>query len=202
MRKIESSGKCCCRIALSSRADLRSRPNGFSSTTRALRDAIGCGQAADHGREHARRNRQVVQRCAGAAERLAQAREGRGFAIVAIDVAQQRGQLARRPAHRTVPCALIDARARSISCSLSPAGAADADDRRAPAVRGAPAPAAPERSAYRPDRRWRRRKRTHRTDALPWPWLSRCGRGARDVRRNPGAWPRACDWRTRPRRAS
>ncbi len=35
MRKIDSSGKASCRVALSERADARSRPKGFSSTTRA-----------------------------------------------------------------------------------------------------------------------------------------------------------------------
>jgi hypothetical protein len=36
MRKIELSGENWCSVLLSERADARSRPNGFSTTTRAF----------------------------------------------------------------------------------------------------------------------------------------------------------------------
>src|SRR3546814_4213012 len=47
-------------------------------------------ERADHGREQARRDRQVVQRVFGGAQFLAQALEGAGVVVVAVDVAQLR----------------------------------------------------------------------------------------------------------------
>ena len=37
MRKMRDSSKAPCSVAFSARAEARSRPNGFSTTTRALR---------------------------------------------------------------------------------------------------------------------------------------------------------------------
>src|SRR3546814_219807 len=50
-------------------------------------------ERADHGREQARRDRQVVQRVFGGAQFLAQALEGAGVVVVAVDVAQLRREL-------------------------------------------------------------------------------------------------------------
>ncbi len=42
MRKIDSSGKALWSVSFSDRADARSRPNGFSTTTRAFVDTPPC----------------------------------------------------------------------------------------------------------------------------------------------------------------
>src|SRR3546814_10226321 len=59
----------------------------FHHHPRAAGAAAGV-ERADHGREQARRDRQVVQRVFGAAQRLAQALEGAGVVVVAVDVAR------------------------------------------------------------------------------------------------------------------
>src|SRR5579863_1427260 len=82
MRKILDSGKCSCRVWLSARADARSCPKGFSTTTRAP------GVLDDH-REHARRNGQVIQWPLRRPECLAQRLESGALVVVAIHIAQQ-----------------------------------------------------------------------------------------------------------------
>src|SRR3546814_1889315 len=67
----------------------------FHHHPRAAGAAAGV-ERADHGREQARRDRQVVQRVFGAAQRLAQALEGAGVVVVAVDVAQLRRELFER----------------------------------------------------------------------------------------------------------
>ena len=76
MRKMRSSGRWRCRTWLSSRAEARSRPNGFSTITRASSMQLGRGQPLGHGGEHARRDGEVVQRPLGVAQGLAQPLEG------------------------------------------------------------------------------------------------------------------------------
>ena len=54
MRKIDASGKTAWRDARSSAiAEARSRPNGFSTMTRASCGEPGGAEAPDHGREQA-----------------------------------------------------------------------------------------------------------------------------------------------------
>ena len=75
--------------AFSSRADARSRPNGFSTTTRASSAQPACASCSTTRREHARRDRQVVRRALGARpSSLLQPREGRRVVVVAVDVAE------------------------------------------------------------------------------------------------------------------
>ena len=74
MRKIASSGKTDRATRLSLRAEARSRPNGFSTMTRARRPGPR-RRALDHGREERGRNGQVVRRAPGIAQRLLERRE-------------------------------------------------------------------------------------------------------------------------------
>ena len=79
---------------LSAWAEARSCPNGFSTTMRAPLGAqpeslSACG----HGAEQRRRDREVVQGAARAAELLAQARERVRVGVVAVHVAQELRQL-------------------------------------------------------------------------------------------------------------
>ena len=62
MRKMSDSSKTLCSVAFSARADARSRPNGFSRTTRAPRAQPLSPSAAHDDREQARRDGEVVQR--------------------------------------------------------------------------------------------------------------------------------------------
>ena len=157
MRKIDASGKTLWSVWLSARAEARSRPNGFSTATRACVAQPDSREAVDHRGEGARRDGEVVQRPLGAAELAAQALEGGGVGVVAVDVAQERAQLVERAAIEAAVMleAVACARAQLLE---RPARLGDADDRHVQARRGGPSPAAPGRSACRRDRRWRRRR--------------------------------------------
>ena len=74
MRKIDSSANAACSTSLSSVADRRSRPNGFSTTTLASLVQPDVGQAADHVVEEGGRDGQVEQRALDADQPLAAAR--------------------------------------------------------------------------------------------------------------------------------
>ena len=78
MRKMACSGKNRCSVRFSSRAEARSRPNGFSTTTRASLAQPAFASPSTTVREQAGRDGQVVQRPLGAAERLAQLRKVAG----------------------------------------------------------------------------------------------------------------------------
>ena len=80
-------------MRLSARADSRSRPKGFSTTTRAPFAAPERRSSFDDRREQARRDRQVVERPLGAAQRLAQPIERVRIFVVAVDVAKQTREL-------------------------------------------------------------------------------------------------------------
>ena len=90
MRKISSSGKTRWSEAFSSRALARSRPNGFSTTTRAPSVRPAAAQAVDHVVEQAGRDGQVEHRVRRRAEPLGQALEGRRVPVVAAHVAERR----------------------------------------------------------------------------------------------------------------
>ena len=70
MRKIDDSGKNSCSVSFRLGAEARSRPNGFSTMTRAPVAQRRLAEPLDDRREHARRDREVVERPLGAAERL------------------------------------------------------------------------------------------------------------------------------------
>ena len=70
MRKIESSGNTDRATRLSSFAEARSRPNGFSTMTRAFSANFAAPSRFDHGLEQRGRNGEVVRRAPGLAQRL------------------------------------------------------------------------------------------------------------------------------------
>ena len=117
---------------------------------------------------------------------VAQLREGRGIVVVAVDVAQQRRRASRtRPASSAA--VLRHARPRALDELV--AGPARVGRRRrsgTSGARGAPSPAARERSSCRRDRRWRRRRRSA-SDAA----ACRCSSLLRRGRRSRSAWPTA-----------
>ena len=93
MRKTDRSSKLRCSASLSSIAELRSRPNGFSTTTLAP-SAQPDRAAVGHRREQARRQREVVQRMLRRRRALCAMRANVcRLAVVAVDVAHE---LARR----------------------------------------------------------------------------------------------------------
>ena len=117
MRKIAASSKVASRIRLSSCAEARSCPNGFSTMTRAplvQPDRPSCSTTVleQHGRDG-----EVVRRPLGGAEFLAEGLEGRRVLVVAVDVAQQAAELVEGRGDRAPPCfsRLSRARARSWS---------------------------------------------------------------------------------------
>ena len=89
------------------RAPTRGRGRTASRRRRARRRRSPTRRVLDHGREHARRNRQVVQRALRAAERVAQRRERRRRRVVAVDVAQQPTSFAK--AASSTLAVLVDA---------------------------------------------------------------------------------------------
>jgi hypothetical protein len=128
MRKIAGSAKTRCSV-VELRAEARSRPKGFSTTTRASAAQPAARQLLDHRGEQARRDREVVQRPRRVAER-AQRGEGRRVRVVAVDEAQQLDQRANAASdrrRRRAPRRCRGARARRRS-KLHP-DLRDADDR-------------------------------------------------------------------------
>ena len=75
-------------MRLSSRAEARSRPNGFSTMTRALLGQPGATESLDHRREQRRRNGEVMRRAARTAECPLESLERAGVAVITIDVVQ------------------------------------------------------------------------------------------------------------------
>ena len=73
--------------------EARSRPNGFSTMTRAPLAQSGLAELLDDCAEERWRDRQVVGRVLGVAESLPQRGESRRVGVVAVDVAQQAAQL-------------------------------------------------------------------------------------------------------------
>ena len=87
MRKIESSAKTERAMRLSSRAEARSRPNGFSTMTRASLGQARGAESLDDGREQRGRDGEVVGRAPGIAQRFLERREGGRVVVVAAHVA-------------------------------------------------------------------------------------------------------------------
>ncbi len=108
MRKMSCSSNILSRMAFSSRAEARSRPNGFSMMTRALPGAAGLGELFHDRAERGGRNGKVIARagCASPnfpAERL----KDRRVVVVAIHVAQQAAQFFKR--RRIKPAVFLQA---------------------------------------------------------------------------------------------
>ena len=161
MRKIDSSGKAVWRILLSDCADARSRPKGFSTTTRASVGEAGLREALDDRREHARRDREVVQRALRAGEVLLDLLERAGVVVVAVDVLELLDEL--REGRLVEAAVLRDARARALDELLArPAGLRDADDRHVEPPAARPSTAARGRSSCRRGRPSRRRRPARR----------------------------------------
>ena len=184
----------------SSRADFRSRPNGFSTMTRASWAKPASAEVLDDGAEQARRDGQVVHGPCRVAERLLQLREGRRVVVVAVDVAE--------PARRARWNAARRRRRRAARGCRGPgpgtAGPVQATTAtpitgKVSTPRFAITAAAPGRSSCRPGRRSRRRTRGRRraTGLLIGP-----GPASLRGRRTPSASPRAACRRSRPRRAT
>ena len=116
------------RIRFRSRAEVRSSPNGFSTTTRAPSCATRLRQLFHDRSEERRRNRQVVCRVLCASELAAERLKGRRVLIVAVDVLKQSGQFGER---RTVQASvLLDAFLRPRAQLVErPARLGHADDR-------------------------------------------------------------------------
>ena len=130
MRKMRDSGSARCSVAFSARADARSRPNGFSTTTRAP-SVQPAQQLLDDRREHAGRDGKVVQ--SGAARPPARARSRTnvvGVGVVAVDVAEAGGQ--RRERGLVDPAAVLgQAGPRALDeLRERPPGLRDAHDRK------------------------------------------------------------------------
>ena len=83
MRKIESSGNTDRAMRLSSRAEARSRPNGFSTMTRALIGQARGAEPLDDRREQRGRDGEVVRRAPRIAQRLLERLEGGRVVVVA-----------------------------------------------------------------------------------------------------------------------
>ena len=116
MRNTDDSGKTSCSVRFSACADAKIASERLFDDDARTGCAAGVRQALHDGAEHARRNRQVVQRPLGASECLPQTLVGRGLRVVAFDETQLRGELRE--------CRLIDtaivlqrlARARRAAC--------------------------------------------------------------------------------------
>ena len=125
-------------------------------------DAAGSRELLDHGAEERRRDREIVGGLLRRAERLADPLERRGVVVVAVDVAQQAGELVeRRGVERA---ALLEALACPGPQPLE--GPAGPSPRRSPAPRGcraSPSPRARGRSSCRRDRPSPRKRPAHRT---------------------------------------
>ena len=90
--------------------------------------AAGARESVDDRREHAGRDREVVERTAGAAERRADPGVGRRIRVVTLDVLQEIQQL--RECGRIDAAVLLEAVARALAQLLEvPAGARNADHR-------------------------------------------------------------------------
>ena len=167
MRKIARLVERACRIAFSSCADARSRPNGFSTITRAPLRAAGALELLDDSAEQRRRDREVVRRSAAR-------RRARGAAPRTSRRPRSRRRRSAAGGHELRERRLVDAavlleavaRARAELVQV-PARLRDADDRHVevPALRSSPA--ATGRSSCTRDRRWRRRTPAHRSARQP-----------------------------------
>ena len=94
-------------MRLSCCAEARSRPNGFSTITRAPSVQSAFVKLFHDGPEHDGRNGQVVRRPLGVAELFAERLKRRQIVVVAVDVAQQAAQLLE--GGRIEPAVLLDA---------------------------------------------------------------------------------------------
>ena len=93
MRKSRSSGKIAVSPRLSSRADSRSVPNGFSTTSRRVADEVRSCELFGDLEERRRRRRDVVDGRARVAERVAQPVVDRAVLGVTADVRQPAQEL-------------------------------------------------------------------------------------------------------------
>ena len=187
---------------MSSCAEARSRPNGFSTMTRAPLAQPALPSCSTTVPNSDGRDGEVVRRPLRGAELLADGLEGRRVVVVAVDVAQQAGQLVER--RRIEAAVLLEAVPRArLELVEVPAGLGHADDRHVRGGRASPSPAATGRSSCRPGRPWRRRtpgrRNGMRSSHARFASLRRLSPGGR---RTGSASPRAACPGSRPRRAS
>ena len=166
MRKIADSSKPSCSVLLSARAEARSRPNGFSTTSRAPLAQPDLARPVDHRPEDAGRDRQVVRGVGGLAELAPQGLEGGGVAVVAAHVAEAAEQLADHRLVERLDVLLQAVAGARLKLLQRPGRVRHADDRHLEVPAPGHADRARERSSCRRDLRWRRRKRT-RPSELP-----------------------------------
>ena len=194
MRKIDFSSKELSRIRFSSRAEARSRPEGLlddDAGALAQPDLASCSTTSPNSEGG---NGEIVRRALGRAELpCGCACERRRILVVAIDVAQQAGELGERG--RIEPAVLLEAVLRpGLELLEVPARLGHADDRHVEVAALRPSPAATGRSSCRPDRRWRRRRRGRRTGTCSRQLLEAARYlppASRGVRRTRSASPRA-----------
>ena len=96
MRKIASSGKTECATRLSSRAEARSRPNGFSTMTRASFGQACRSQPLDDSFKEQRWDRQIMGRMPGIAQLFFDGGECLSIAIVPAYITQKRKKPVKR----------------------------------------------------------------------------------------------------------
>ena len=107
-----------CSSAASARADARSCPNGFSTTTRAFSVRPAVVKPFDDRAEEERRDLEVEDRQLRALDRRADPLVGRRVAEVALHVREARGEARRRPCRRAARPFPRSTRARARrSCS-------------------------------------------------------------------------------------
>ena len=142
---------------MSACAEARSRPNGFSTITRAPWVQSALASCSTTVPNSDRRDGEVVRRPLRRTELLADGLEGCRIVVVAVDVAQQTGQLLER---RRIDAAavLLEAVARPrLELVELPAGLGHADHGHVEVAPLEHRLQRRERSSCRPDRRWRRR---------------------------------------------
>ena len=130
-------GTCADRAA-SARAEARSWPNGFSTTTRCpLATQVVPRQPRDHGREQRRRDLEVEGREAGAHRAPRPAARRSRVAEVAADVSQPLGEAREHARRRASRRPARSPRARARAGARRPVVGRDADHRQVEDVRGA-----------------------------------------------------------------
>ena len=129
MRKIESSGNTVCATRLSSRAEARSRPNGFSTITRAFSAKFAAPKPFDHRLEERGGDGQVVCGVRGATQLLFDRRECARVVIIPTHVLEQGQKMAEGPLVID-PARSLDAVGNAfVQLRQTPLGEGDADDR-------------------------------------------------------------------------
>ena len=183
MRKIDSSGKCSCRMRVELAARIRGRGRTASPAPAARFRSGPLRERRDHDAEQARRDRQIVQRPLRAAERLLERpRRSSG-----------RCSRRRRSAAASTTCAKASPHRRRHGARGCPGAGFELLERPSrpwrPRRSGRRRPrrgqgrAAPGRSACRRDRRWRRKRRLRPSERRSFrtPPVFRGGRQTRSA---------------------